>query len=90
MVEVRIKVNEDNVSESAKRFGALKNEKHIRILLFIEKNPNSSMDEVHIFSKKHNLFLNRQSTHKALEKLTINRYLKKLYDERKNKIVYTL
>jgi len=89
-MEVRIKVNQDNVKESAKRFGALKNEKHIKLLLYIEKNQNLCMDEIHLFAKKNEIFLNRQSTHKALEKLVKTGYLKKLYDEKKNKIVYQL
>ena len=89
-MEVRIKVNQDNAKDSAKKFGALKNEKHIKILLFVEKNQNLSMDEIHSFAKKNEIFLNRQSTHKALEKLTKTGYLKKLYDEEKNKIVYQL
>ena len=89
-MEVRIKVNQDNVKDSAKKFGALKNEKHIKILLFVEKNQNLSMDEIHSFAKKNEIFLNRQSTHKVLEKLTKTGYLKKLYDEEKNKIVYQL
>lgn len=90
IMEIRAKITSDNTKENAKKFGALKNEKHIKLLLFIEKNQGLSMDEIHNLSKKESLFLNRQSTHKALEKLTKTNFLKKVYDEKKNKIVYFL
>ncbi|MBU2633962.1 MAG: hypothetical protein KJ674_01835 [Nanoarchaeota archaeon] len=89
-MEIKAKITQDNTKESAKKFGALKNEKHIKLLLFIEKNPNLSMDDIHNFSKNNKLFLNRQSTHKALEKLTKTGFLNKIYDEKQNKIVYRL
>jgi len=89
-MEIKAKITYENTEESAKKFGALKNEKHIKLLLFIEKNPNLSMDDIHVFSKEKKLFLNRQSTHKALEKLTKAGFLSKIYDEKQNKIVYRL
>lgn len=89
-MEIRAKITSDNIKEIAKRFGALKNEKHIKLLLFIEENPNLAMDDIHKFSKNNKLFLNRQSTHKALEKLTKAGFLSKIYDEKQNKIVYRL
>ena len=89
-MEIKAKITPENTKESAKKFGALKNEKHIKLLLHIEKNPNLSMDAIHDFAKKSKLFLNRQSTHKALEKLSKTRFLSKVYDEAQNKIVYRL
>lgn len=89
-MEIKAKVTSDNTKESARKFGTLKNEKHIKLLLYIEKNPNLSMDEIHVFSKQTGLFLNRQSTHKALEKLAKTEFLSKFYDEKKSKIVYKL
>lgn len=89
-MEIKEVITSGNTKESAKKFGALKNEKHLRLLLYIEKTPDLSMDDIHQFAKNEKLFINRQSTHKALDKITKSGYLRKLYDEKKNKIIYRL
>ena len=89
-MEIKVNVSPDNIKQCAKKFGALKNVKHLQLLLYIETNPNLSLNDIHVFAKKKNMFFNRQSTHKALNILVKSGYLQKLYDEEGNKIIYRL
>lgn len=89
-MEVKVDVSLDNIKQCAKKFGALKNEKHLQLLLYLEMNSDLSLNDIHMFSRKNNLFINRQSTHKALDILVKSGFVCKLYDEKENKIVYRL
>lgn len=90
MMEIKVDVMDSNLKESAVKFRALKNERHLRLILFIEKNPNLSLDEIHKFSHKEGLYINRQSTHKALQIITKSGFVRKVYDELQSKITYQL
>lgn len=90
MMEIKVNVLDNNLKESAVKFRALKNERHLRLILFIEKNPNLSLDEIHKFAHKEGLYINRQSTHKALQIITKSGFVRKVYDELQSRITYQL
>lgn len=90
MMEIKVDVTENTVKESSMKFRSLKNESHLKLILFIEKNPNLSLDEIHKYAHKKGLYINRQSTHKALQILTKSGFIRKVYDELQSKITYQL
>ncbi len=90
MMEIKVDVMDSTIKESAVKFRALKNERHLRLILFLEKNPNLSLDEIHKYAQKEGLYLNRQSTHKALQIITKSGFVRKVYDEFQSKITYQL
>ncbi len=90
MMEIKVDVTDSTIKESAIKFRALKNEAHLKLILFIEKNPNLSLDEIHKYAQKERLYINRQSTHKVLQILTKSGFIKKVYDELQSKITYQL
>lgn len=83
-------ITSNNVPEIAQKFLALSNEKHLKMLLFVENNPELPLDKIHHYCKTMKLYLTRQSTHKALEKLFHGGYLIKSYNKDKGRIVYTV
>ena len=77
----------DNLKEKARRFRALGNPLHLRILLCLEKVPKTSTQ---IHEALHGAYVHRENTYQALEKLVRTRILKKGYDSDRKKFFYSL
>jgi predicted transcriptional regulator len=82
-------LTENSIITMAKQCKALGNPKHLQILLILENRPQT-LDEIHEKLQKKRIFLHRESTYKAIEKMVDVELIKKEYDQKKKKFFYSI
>ena len=86
-VRVIEEVNTDNIREKAKRFRALSNPLHLKMMILLDKEGAKTSSEVHAKLKG---YVHRENSYQALEKLREAGVLKKAYDQKKKKFYYSI
>jgi Fe2+ or Zn2+ uptake regulation protein len=86
-MRIQYDVTEGNFEELAEKFKLLGNPKHLQIVLILE-DKSLSLDEIHE-QVKNKLYIHRESTYKALEKMVENDLIDKKYDKNLKKFYYT-
>lgn len=82
-------LTEDSLKLVAKKCKLLGNPKHLQILLILE-DKLQTLDEIHEKLQKKHIYLHRESTYKAIEKMVDGELIKKEYDQKKKKFFYTV
>jgi len=86
-MQLKQELTEDSLKEVAKQCKALGNPKHLQILLILESRPHT-LDEIHEKLQKKHIYLHRESTYKAIEKMVDGELIKKEYNQKKKKFFY--
>lgn len=86
-MKLNFELTKENIKKNAEKFKRLKNPKHLEILLLLNEKPRS-LDKLHeiIYAKK--IYLYRESTYKALEKMVSSDVIKKDYDQKTKRFLY--
>ncbi|MBT4377124.1 hypothetical protein HOD29_07165 [archaeon] len=88
-MEIKLKFNSQNYKKQSKKFLALSNSIHLRILIILE-NGKLSHDEIHKILEKEGFYKHRENTYHALEKLLEAGFIIKEYQQIKKKFLYSL
>jgi len=90
-MKLQFEIALDKLEEFSKKFLVLSNVKRLKLLLLLKKidEPLPSA-EIHRRAKGGGLFVNRETTYRALEDLVKIKIVSKFYDEAKKKIVYCI
>ena len=87
-MDIKIDINASNYKEISQKIEILKNHRHLKILLLLE-NKEMTSKEVHEILEQERIYVHRENTYQALEKLTEIKIIKKEYKANKKKIFYS-
>jgi len=88
-MQIKQELTETSLKEIAKKYKILGNPKHLQIFLFLENKPQT-LDEIHEKLQKKRIYLYRESTYKAIEKMVDVGLIKKEYDQKKKRFFYKI